>query len=173
MTEDVTITFDNGAVLTGSRAQFFPDEIRLPSAVLSMNANSYIMNDVAVFPRANRLTFPVSSGDRREILLRRINGVAGSPAVISLDRAPISPSPVGCDMGVGCEEAGVCYAQANDQPERCSRSRVTEAMIDRALSARVLGGADVRAWLPMADAWTSPPVAREVMRAALAAVLDS
>lgn len=24
-----------------------------------------------------------------------------------------------CDMGVGCDEVGVCYAEASDQPERC------------------------------------------------------
>lgn len=24
-----------------------------------------------------------------------------------------------CDLGVGCDEAGVCYASAHDQPERC------------------------------------------------------
>ena len=26
-----------------------------------------------------------------------------------------------CDMGVGCEEAGVCYASAQGEPERCGR----------------------------------------------------
>lgn len=27
-----------------------------------------------------------------------------------------------CDMGVGCDEAGVCYAAAHGQPERCPRA---------------------------------------------------
>lgn len=25
-----------------------------------------------------------------------------------------------CDMGVGCSQAGVCYAQAHAEPHRCS-----------------------------------------------------
>jgi len=28
-------------------------------------------------------------------------------------------APVSCGMGVGCEEAGTCYASAHDEPERC------------------------------------------------------
>lgn len=38
-----------------------------------------------------------------------------------LARAPHpAPAPVHpCTMGVGCEEAGVCYASANGQPEQC------------------------------------------------------
>ena len=27
--------------------------------------------------------------------------------------------PKPCDMGVGCDEAGVCYASAMGEPERC------------------------------------------------------
>lgn len=27
-----------------------------------------------------------------------------------------------CTMGVGCDEAGVCYAAAHGQPERCPRN---------------------------------------------------
>lgn len=26
-----------------------------------------------------------------------------------------------CDLGVGCDEAGVCYADAHGEPERCGR----------------------------------------------------
>lgn len=26
-----------------------------------------------------------------------------------------------CDMGVGCDEAGVCFAEAQGQPDRCTR----------------------------------------------------
>jgi hypothetical protein len=29
-----------------------------------------------------------------------------------------------CTMGVGCNEAGVCYAEAMDEPERCPASTV-------------------------------------------------
>lgn len=29
------------------------------------------------------------------------------------------PSYRHCDMGVGCDEVGVCYAEAHGQPERC------------------------------------------------------
>ena len=24
-----------------------------------------------------------------------------------------------CNLGVGCDESGVCYARAHDEPERC------------------------------------------------------
>jgi hypothetical protein len=27
-----------------------------------------------------------------------------------------------CTMGVGCDEAGVCYAAAHGQPERCPKN---------------------------------------------------
>lgn len=26
-----------------------------------------------------------------------------------------------CDLGVGCDEAGVCYAQAHGEPDRCGK----------------------------------------------------
>jgi hypothetical protein len=28
-----------------------------------------------------------------------------------------------CDLGVGCEEASVCYAMAHGEPERCGQAR--------------------------------------------------
>jgi hypothetical protein len=34
-----------------------------------------------------------------------------------------------CDMGVGCDEAGVCYAEAHGQPERCPKSVSTVVRI--------------------------------------------
>jgi hypothetical protein len=30
-------------------------------------------------------------------------------------------APTNCDMGVGCEEVGICYAEAHGEPDRCSR----------------------------------------------------
>lgn len=30
-----------------------------------------------------------------------------------------NPDIRNCSMGVGCDEAGICYADAHDQPERC------------------------------------------------------
>lgn len=50
---------------------------------------------------------------------------------------------------------------------------VTDAMIDRALHARVPGGAEVWVWLPQKDAWTPHETARDVMRAALTAALSA
>lgn len=34
---------------------------------------------------------------------------------------PVEASPDVCDLGVGCEEYGVCYAAAHGQPDRCGR----------------------------------------------------
>jgi hypothetical protein len=28
-----------------------------------------------------------------------------------------------CTMGVGCDEAGICYAAAHGQPERCPKNK--------------------------------------------------
>jgi len=32
-----------------------------------------------------------------------------------------APEPVACNLGVGCDEAGVCYAEAHGHPEQCPR----------------------------------------------------
>ncbi len=32
-----------------------------------------------------------------------------------------TPDPSICDLGVGCESFGTCYAAANCQPEKCGR----------------------------------------------------
>jgi hypothetical protein len=67
----------------------------------------------------------------------------------------------------GCDAGGF---EVNEVPLMVPD--VDDAMIDRALSARVPGGAAVSAWLPMLDdARTPHPTAREVMRAALTAAL--
>lgn len=46
-----------------------------------------------------------------------------------------------------------------------------ERLIDAGLNARVPGGAEVTAWLPQKDAWTPHQTARDVMEAAIKAVL--
>lgn len=70
-----------------------------------------------------------------------------------------------CDGGPGNDCACSCGFQ--------KYTNVSEAMIDKALAARVPGGSEVRAWLPMSDGWTSHQTARVVIRAALSAVLDA
>lgn len=60
--------------------------------------------------------------DRKENLddswNRRI-GETAAKEVISAPSASESATPKQCDMGVGCDEAGVCYAAAHGEPERC------------------------------------------------------
>ena len=41
-------------------------------------------------------------------------------------RALQPPVHAQCDMGVGCEEVGVCYAEANGKPERCPARGCTQ-----------------------------------------------
>lgn len=36
-------------------------------------------------------------------------------------RKHIAAGKTVCDLGVGCEEYGVCYAEAHGEPERCGR----------------------------------------------------
>jgi hypothetical protein len=42
------------------------------------------------------------------------------------DRAASEPPRRGrpCPMGVGCDEAGVCYAAAHGRPEECPREEI-------------------------------------------------
>lgn len=42
-------------------------------------------------------------------------------AAVEAALAASQPSPAGCTMGVGCDETGVCYAEANGQPDRCEK----------------------------------------------------
>jgi len=37
-------------------------------------------------------------------------------------RHRIAGQSASCDLGVGCDEAGVCYAKANGKPEMCHRT---------------------------------------------------
>lgn len=37
-------------------------------------------------------------------------------------RQPTQAAQMNCNMGVGCDEAGVCYADAHGQPEQCGRT---------------------------------------------------
>ena len=41
---------------------------------------------------------------------------------LALARHRIAGQSASCDLGVGCDEAGVCYAKANGKPEMCHRS---------------------------------------------------
>ena len=36
-----------------------------------------------------------------------------------------------CNMGVGCEESGVCYAVAHGEPDRCGRAEVSTENLKR------------------------------------------
>lgn len=45
-----------------------------------------------------------------------------APSASIADTAGAKP----CDMGVGCDESGVCYAEANGEPDRCSKFGVSE-----------------------------------------------
>ncbi len=37
-------------------------------------------------------------------------------------RHRIAGQSASCDLGIGCDEAGVCYAMANGKPEMCPRT---------------------------------------------------
>ena len=54
-----------------------------------------------------------------------------------------------------------------------ARLHVDEAMVERALHARVPGGSEVWCWLPQKDAWTPHQTARDVMECALNAALNA
>lgn len=43
----------------------------------------------------------------------------GVPFVTDIDHAP-------CTLGVGCDEAGICYAVAHGQPEQCPRRSIAD-----------------------------------------------
>lgn len=36
--------------------------------------------------------------------------------------APPTAAEEHCTLGVGCDETGICYADAHDQPEQCGRT---------------------------------------------------
>jgi hypothetical protein len=44
------------------------------------------------------------------------------PVVQAFARHRIAGQSASCDLGVGCDEAGVCYAKANGKPEMCHRT---------------------------------------------------
>ena len=44
------------------------------------------------------------------------------PVVQAFARHRIAEQSASCDLGVGCDEAGVCYANANGKPEMCHRT---------------------------------------------------
>jgi len=39
-----------------------------------------------------------------------------------------------CDLGVGCEEAGVCYAMANGRPDRCGAAGPNDKAVYQAIA---------------------------------------
>lgn len=39
---------------------------------------------------------------------------------------PPRPKAAPCSMGVGCDEAGVCYAAAHGRPEMCPREEIED-----------------------------------------------
>jgi hypothetical protein len=41
------------------------------------------------------------------------------PTITTNDRKPVDTRA--CTLGVGCDEAGVCYAEAHGQPDQCGR----------------------------------------------------
>jgi hypothetical protein len=61
---------------------------------------------------------------------------SGWKAGVAYVRAASSAAPdggkgkAGCSMGVGCDEAGVCYAMAHGQPERCAAPQAECAASD-------------------------------------------
>jgi hypothetical protein len=77
---------------------------------------------------------------------------SGWKAGVAYVRAASSAAPdggkgkAGCSMGVGCDEAGVCYAMAHGQPERCAAPQAEhmdggkgEAVIGRPDWLRIFG----------------------------------
>lgn len=53
------------------------------------------------------------------------------------------------------------------------RHEVSEELVDRVLRSTCPGGASVMAFLPMSDAWTAHPTARDVVRTIVACVLNN
>lgn len=69
------------------------------------------------------------------------------------------PKTEPCSMGVGCDEAGVCYAAAHGQPEQCPREPKTEPVGDMVEPiARII--APYEAW----DGFTGPPDGMQHLR---------
>ena len=54
-----------------------------------------------------------------------------------------------CDMGVGCEEAGVCYAAVHGEPERCGREVSTANL--KAIAASISDTAKTNALVNAAN----------------------
>lgn len=60
---------------------------------------------------------PLQPGDRLQTRQAMLEGEVER----AHDRAASEPPRRGrpCPMGVGCDEAGVCYAEAHGKPEEC------------------------------------------------------
>lgn len=79
-----------------------------------------------------------------ESIARRIDRVVFDPMrVADKTRKERQPEARGaehgkCDLGVGCDEAGVCYALANGQPDRCGRTAAPKYSDEELLTAKEL-----------------------------------
>lgn len=91
--------------------------------------------------RADGSTFSYNEYKRqkRHEIVGRTHNVAATIALAEYleeaierahDRAasedPPRPKAVPCSMGVGCDEAGVCYATAHGRPEMCPRKEIED-----------------------------------------------
>lgn len=72
-------------------------------------------------------------------------------------RKQFGGSSISCDLGVGCQETGICYAEAHGQPDKCG--------------VTIVDGLDLSAIKPLteaeADAHFSKPTISEAYYAAL------
>ena len=86
----------------------------------------------------------------------------------------IAGQSASCDLGVGCDEAGVCYAMANGKPEMCHRT-TSPAAQDGLVAAlqdmtdhyvRLIDSGDAGSWNPRDE-----PVVQRAL-AALSAIKE-
>ena len=75
------------------------------------------LNDKQIIDEANHWFSADAAGHSNVIEFVR---ALESRAAISSAVPDGGKGEAGCSMGVGCDEAGVCYAMAHGQPERCA-----------------------------------------------------
>jgi hypothetical protein len=56
---------------------------------------------------------------RRDAIYRKALAMGDGPDVVGPAWQAEGGGGEGCNLGVGCDEAGVCYAMAHGQPDRC------------------------------------------------------
>lgn len=59
--------------------------------------------------------------------------------MVARDVAPFLVSGEACTLGVGCEQYGVCYAEAHGQPDQCGRAAASPPPVDRAEAGEPVG----------------------------------